>query len=110
MPTCSFPTPIASACVNARNRVVEPAFGRPTMPTCTAIGAKPRHWLPQQRGLVARLLDLLLQRDERAVLKRLHGAVGLAEDRRDFAVPEVEHELERQHLALLRRKLVDQLE
>ena len=36
IPTCSFPTPLASACVSARNSVVEPAFGRPTIPTCTA--------------------------------------------------------------------------
>ena len=54
--------------------------------------------------------DLLLQRDERAVLQRLDGALRLVEDRRRLGVREVEDELERQHLLLLLRERVDQLE
>src|SRR5919201_4657433 len=44
------------------------------------------------------------------MLERLHGALGLAEDRRRFAVREAEDELERQYLLLLMREVLDQLE
>ena len=56
------------------------------------------------------LLDLLLQRDEGAMLERLDRPLGLAEDRRRLGVREVEDELQRQHLLLLVREIVDQLE
>src|SRR4051794_1014563 len=54
--------------------------------------------------------ELLLERRERTMLERLDRSLGLAEDRRGLAVREVEHELQRQHLLLLPRELVDQLE
>src|SRR3954447_9551931 len=52
----------------------------------------------------------LLERDERAVLERLDRALRLAEDRRRLLVREVEDELQRQHLLLLVRELLDQLQ
>src|SRR5262249_58461653 len=51
---------------------------------------------------------LLVQRDERAVLQRLDRSLGLAEDRGRLAVREAEHELQRQHLLLLAREVVDE--
>src|SRR5262249_37087824 len=56
------------------------------------------------------LADLLLQRDERAVLQGLDRALRLPEDRRYFAVRQVEHELQRKHLLLLLGQVLDQLE
>src|SRR6266576_7215546 len=44
------------------------------------------------------------------MLERLHGTFGLAEDGRRLAVREVEDELQRQHLLLLVREVLDQLE
>src|SRR3954447_14153676 len=52
----------------------------------------------------------LLERDERAVLERLDRALGLAEDRRRLLVRAAEDALQRQHLLLLVRELLDQLE
>src|SRR5215208_6924343 len=53
-------------------------------------------------------VELLLERRERAMLERLDRTLGLAEDRRRLAVREVEHELQRQDLLLLTRRLVQQ--
>jgi hypothetical protein len=44
------------------------------------------------------------------VLERLDRALALLEDRRDLAVREVEHELQRQHLLLLGREALDHLQ
>ncbi len=44
------------------------------------------------------------------MLERLDRALGLVEDRRDVGVREVEDELQRQHLLLLEREVLDQLE
>src|SRR5581483_1523827 len=60
-------------------------------------------------GLLA-ASELLLQRDECPVLQRLHRALGLAEDGRGLGVREVEDELQRQHLLLVEREVLDQLE
>src|SRR5215208_2354097 len=96
MPTCSLPksgpTP---ALVSALKSVVFPAAGSPTMPTSST-------------PLVSR--DLLLQRRQSPVLQRLHGALRLVQDRRRLAVGEVEDELQGQHLLLLVREALDQLE
>src|SRR5581483_10731245 len=104
IPTCSFPEPCISACVSARNSVVLPELGSPTMPASSATERR----LAASLGLPAR--ELLLERRERPVLERLDRALRLAEDRRHLGVREVEDELQRQHLLLLRRQLLDQLE
>ena len=44
------------------------------------------------------------------MLERLDRALGLVEDRRHLGVREVEDELQRQHLLLLRREVVDELQ
>ena len=44
------------------------------------------------------------------MLERLHGALGLVENRRHLRVREVEDELQRQHLLLLGREVLDELE
>src|SRR5215208_1517121 len=96
MPTCSLPksgpTP---ALVSALKSVVFPAAGSPTIPTSST-------------PLVSR--DLLLQLRERPVLQRLHGAFRLVQNGRSLAVGEVEDELQGQHLLLLVREVLDQLE
>src|SRR5262245_3536607 len=96
MPTCSLPksgpTP---ARVSTLKSVVFPAAGRPTIPASST-------------RLV--LLELLLQRRESAMLERFHGAFRLVQDGPGLAVREVEQELEHQHLLLLDREVVDQLE
>jgi len=43
------------------------------------------------------------------MLERLDRTLGLPEDRRDFAVRQVEHELQRKHLLLFLRQVFDQL-
>src|SRR5579884_2233832 len=98
IPTCSLPEPCVSARVSARNSVVFPELGSPTIPASRA----------RRLGLLA--LDLPLQRGERAVLQRLDRALGLVEDRRDLGVRQVEDELQRQHLLLLGGELLDQLQ
>src|SRR4029077_18187676 len=104
IPTCSLPEPCVSARVSARNSVVLPELGSPTIPTSNAT----RGGYRRLRGGL--LLELLLQRDERAVLERLDRSFGLLEDRGDFRVREVEDELQRQHLLLLRREVLDELQ
>src|SRR5436309_7807475 len=103
MPTFSLPGTDAPVRVSALKSVVLPEFGRPTIPTERAslrlLGRRFR-----------RRCDLPLQRGQRAVLKRLDRALGLVEDRRRLGVREVEDELQRQHLLLLVRELLDQLQ
>src|SRR6476620_7840151 len=97
--TPAMPTsPVACAPVSAWNSVDLPELGSPTIPTSRA-----------KLGLRVSG-DLLLQRHERPVLQRLDRALGLVEDRRDFGVRQVEHELQREDLLLLRREVLDQLE
>src|SRR5205823_5611408 len=95
IPTCSLPEPCVSARVSARNSVVLPELGSPTIPTSSATRGG-------YRGLRDfLLLDLLLQGDERTVLERLDRPLGFVEDRRHLRVREVEGELQRQYLLLL---------
>src|SRR2546423_211302 len=72
-----------------------------------AWAASVRHDGPASSALA---LELLLQRGERAMLERLHGTLRLSENRRDLAVREVEHELQREDLLLLVRKVFDHLQ
>src|SRR3954452_16765400 len=96
MPTCSLPksgpTP---ALVSTLKSVVFPAAGRPTIPASSIF-------------LVLR--DLLLQGGESAMLEGLDRALGLFEHGARLAVREVEQELQHQHLLLLEREVLDQLE
>ena len=93
MPTFSFSL-VRRRRAGARERVEERRLaGRSAGRRC-----RPRAPLTSARAM------LLLQRDERPVLERLHGALGLAEDRRRLAVREVEDELQGQHLPLLGRE------
>src|SRR4029078_296813 len=56
------------------------------------------------------LRELLLQRRESAMLKRLDGTLRLVEHGARLAVREVEQELQHQDLLLLEREVLDQLE
>src|SRR5262245_21547841 len=98
-PTCSCPYAVCETPVSAVKSVVFPAPGRPTIPTSSGTAQT-----------VLRVHELSLERLERAALERLHGPFGLAEDPRRLRVAEAEHELQREHLALLGRKLLDQPE
>src|SRR5262249_1361893 len=96
----AIPTsPVARAPVSAWKSVDFPELGSPTIPTSSAT-----------RGGSVLGRELFLERDERAVLEGLDRALGLPEDRRHFAVRQVEHELQRKHLLLLLRQAFDQLE
>src|SRR6059058_3421056 len=98
MPTFSFPGTDDPVRVSALKSVVLPELGRPTMPTESAM----------LRALV--IVELPLQGGQRPVLERFDRALGLVEDRRGLRVREVEDELQRQHLLLLVRELLDQLQ
>src|SRR5438093_6348615 len=77
-----------------------------TAPAPDAVEAKPYSGLQ----LLLAPVELLLQRGKRPMLERLDRPFGLAEDGRRLGVREVEHELQGQHLLLLARELVDQIE
>src|SRR5580765_1816044 len=98
-PTCSCPYAVCDTPVRAVKSVVFPAPGRPTIPTSSGIAET-----------LLRAYELSLESCERAVLKRLDGALGLSEDASGFGVPEPEVELQHEHLALLGRELIDQLD
>jgi len=103
MPTFSLPGTDAPVLVSALKSVVLPEFGRPTIPP-------ERARLRLLRWRFGRRCDLPLQRCQRAVLERLDRTLGLVEDRCRLGVREVEDELQRQHLLLLVRELLDQLQ
>src|SRR5690348_2626026 len=103
MPTFSLPGTEAPVRVSALKSVVLPELGRPTMPTERASLR-----LPGRR--VGRRCYLPVQGGQGAVLQRLDRALGLLEDRRGLGVREVEDELQGQHLLLLVREPLDQLQ
>src|SRR5512132_3967011 len=98
-PTCSCPYAVCETPVSAVKSVVFPAPGRPTIPTSSGAAQT-----------VLRVHELSLERGERTVLERLHRALRLPEDARALQVAEAEHELQRQHLALLGGQFFDQPE
>ena len=71
IPTFSLPNSPAPVRVGARNNVVFPDDGSPTMPTSSATAAEAGY------GAGGEPLELLLQRDEGPVLQRLDRALGL---------------------------------
>src|SRR5262249_54904490 len=109
MPTFVLPYSPPPDFVSAVKSAVFPLPAGPTMPTSSATAVEPSGALVRV-GVPLAPLELLLQRDERAVLERLDRSFGLAEDRPRLGVCEVEDELQREHLLLLRGEILDELE